>query len=119
MTPDDARWLVAFAGIAVLIALVRVALIPANRLGISVFRPYRGDPWPVGVQEDDDARFRWTRASPTAAEEALPGDPLDRVAARPPGRHSGAAGSPRLEEIAGVDLEVQPLQGGPVHRVRR
>jgi hypothetical protein len=48
------------AGIALIVAIGKLALVPANRLGIGVFRPYRGDPWPVGVQEDDDARFDWT-----------------------------------------------------------
>jgi hypothetical protein len=50
------------AGIALIVAIGRLALVPANRLGLGVFRPYRGDPWPVGVQEDDDARFDWTPA---------------------------------------------------------
>jgi hypothetical protein len=31
-------------------------------LGISFFRPWRGDPWPRGVQEDDDFRFDWRPA---------------------------------------------------------
>ena len=48
------------AGIALIIAIAKLALVPANRLGIGVFRPYRGDPWPIGVQADDDARFDWT-----------------------------------------------------------
>ena len=28
-------------------------------LRISLFRPYRGDAWPQGVQEDDDFHWRW------------------------------------------------------------
>jgi hypothetical protein len=31
-------------------------------LDLGLFRPYRGDPWPRGVQEDDDVRFNWTPA---------------------------------------------------------
>jgi hypothetical protein len=34
----------------------------ADELGISLFRPWRGDPWPRGVQEDDDFRFDWRPA---------------------------------------------------------
>ena len=28
-------------------------------LRISLFRPYRGDSWPQGVQEDDTVHWRW------------------------------------------------------------
>ena len=28
-------------------------------LRISLFRPYRGETWPQGVQEDDDFHWRW------------------------------------------------------------
>jgi hypothetical protein len=119
MTPDLARLLAAIAGVVLLVAIGKVALIPANRLGISVFRPYRGDPWPVGVQEDDDARFRWTRPGrPTDASEALQRDPLDGVAARPRRQVSQTDEPARLEEVAAVDLEARPISGGAVHRVR-
>jgi hypothetical protein len=42
----------------------------ADDLGISLFRPWRGDPWPRGVQEDDDVRFDWrpARRAPDLAE---------------------------------------------------
>ena len=36
---------------------VRSLLRPAGTLGLTIFRPYRGDPWPHGVQEDYDIRF--------------------------------------------------------------
>ena len=120
MTPDLAKLLAAVAAIVALVAITRAALIPANRLGISVFRPYRGDPWPVGVQEDDDAHFRWTRPSrPSDAAEARPGDELTGVAARPRRPGSETDELARLEDVATVDLDVQPLSGGAVHRVRR
>src|SRR6476659_3227586 len=31
-------------------------------LDITLFRPWRGDPWPRGVQEDDDFQFDWRPA---------------------------------------------------------
>jgi len=40
-------------------------------LRLSLFRPYRGDPWPHGVQEEDGVRWRWNAT--TAAPE--PDDP--------------------------------------------
>jgi hypothetical protein len=39
-------------------------------LGLTIFTPWRGDPWPRGVQEDDDFRFDW-RPSPTPAGPSL------------------------------------------------
>ena len=60
MTADLVPVGLGIAGIALIVAIGKLALVPANRLGIGVFRPYRGDPWPIGVQEDDDARFDWT-----------------------------------------------------------
>ena len=47
-------------------------------LRLSLFRPYRGDPWPQGVQEDDEVHWQWTRpdvaAPPTADEIGTPSD---------------------------------------------
>jgi hypothetical protein len=68
MTPDLTPMAYAAALIAALLVLGKVALEPSNRLRISVFRPYRGDPWPIGVQEDDDARFAWTAVETVDAE---------------------------------------------------
>jgi hypothetical protein len=87
MTADLTLILYAAAGIGILLVLGKVALVPANRLHLGVFRPYRGDPWPVGVQEDDDARFAWTRAQ--------------RV------------GSPRVPEALGIEDLVTPGPDGP------
>jgi hypothetical protein len=41
---------------------VKFLLQPASSLRLNVFRPWRGDPWPQGVQEDYDARFVWSAA---------------------------------------------------------
>ena len=37
---------------------------PAGSLGLSLFRPYRGDPWPRGVQEQYDVQFDWSPPKP-------------------------------------------------------
>src|SRR6476620_8203583 len=50
------------------------ALLRAADLGIGLFRPWRGDPWPRGVQEDDDFRFDWRRPA-----RAVTGPALDLV----------------------------------------
>ena len=59
----------------------------ADDLGIGLFRPWRGDPWPRGVQEDDDFRFDWRPA------RATPSPTLDLVVDL-----DGAAGAPVVTE---------------------
>ncbi len=44
---------------------VRDLLRPAGTLGLTIFRPYRGDAWPQGVQEDYDVHFDWSPRKPT------------------------------------------------------
>jgi hypothetical protein len=55
-------------------------------LRLGLFHPYRGDPWPIGVQEDDDFHFTWTPQTPSmtapdaarragSGDESGPGDP--------------------------------------------
>ena len=118
MTADVPTLVAGAVGVAVILVLGRVALIPSNRLGVSVFHPYRDDPWPAGVQEDDDARFSWTRR-PEATREAEPEDALEHVAFRPPRAAPRDPETPRFEEIAGPDVDVQPLARDGVRRARR
>ncbi len=35
-----------------------------NTLGLSFFRPYRGEAWPQGVQEEDAVVWQWKRDAP-------------------------------------------------------
>ena len=107
------------AGIAVIVVVGKAALIQSNRLGISVFRPYRGDPWPIGVQEDDDARFSWTRrpTGPSAeqADDDGAADPLAHAAFRPPRPEPK---TPGFEEIPTTLVDVTPITRDGVHRVQ-
>ena len=116
MTPDVIPIVAGVVGIAVIVAVAKVALVPSSHLGVSVFRPYRGDPWPVGVQEDDDARFSWTRRATPVVDEPRDDDSLTHVAFRPPRPEPV---TPGFEEIAAPDLDVQPLTRVDVHRGRR
>ncbi len=63
---------VCLATIVLLVVAAERFMTPARLMGLTLFRPWRGDGWPVGVQEDDDARFNWatgvTPAQPTRAE---------------------------------------------------
>jgi hypothetical protein len=49
-------------------------------LGLSYFRPWRGDPWPQGVQEDDDVRWSWIRPRRSTRDDGGP-TPTTRVRA--------------------------------------
>ncbi len=118
MSPDVIKLIAGALCVGVILALGKLALIPANRLGVSVFRPFRGDPWPKGVQEDDDAKFSWTRRQdPTDTTE--PDDNLEHVAFRPPRAAPRDPETPGFEEIAGPDVDVQPLARDGVHRAGR
>jgi hypothetical protein len=44
------------------IAAARAWTARTAHLNLTFFRPYRGDPWPIGVQEDDDFQWNWTPA---------------------------------------------------------
>jgi len=52
-------------------------------LRISLFRPYRGESWPQGVQEDDDVHWRWDVPHRPAGSDELdddgPADPGEPV----------------------------------------
>jgi hypothetical protein len=118
MSPDLVKLVAGALGVAVILVLGKLALIPANRLGMSVFRPYRGDPWPPGVQEDDDARFSWTRRQ-DATRAAEPDDALEHVAFRPPRAAPREPETPGFEEIATPDVDVEPLARDGVRRAHR
>ena len=52
-----------------------------NTLRLTLFRPYRGDPWPQGVQEEDDVRWQFSRRRvpylPDADDDDTPSGPID------------------------------------------
>lgn len=50
------------AGFVAGIVGVKLLFQPASGLRLNIFRPWRGDPWPRGVQEDYDTRFDWSAA---------------------------------------------------------
>jgi hypothetical protein len=61
MDPQLVRFAFAIGAVVAGTLVARAGMSTALRLGIGYFRPYRGDTWPHGVQEDDDARFNWSR----------------------------------------------------------
>lgn len=102
-------WL-ALVGVGVV--LVERLTEPARSLGLTLFRPWRGEHWPIGVQEDDDARFNWHAAA--AAKGAAPSA---TPTARP--RPASASRAPRPKPTDGMVIE--ELDGddvSPVHLSR-
>jgi len=100
--------------------LVDLALTPARELKLGLFRPWRGDPWPIGVQEDDDLRFRWRAALAQVAGAApLPATIADRVARRTPPEASVAAGATTIEDLPVGTVATQRPDRVTVHRSRR
>jgi hypothetical protein len=63
MPGDYVQPLILLAGTVVAIAYARAWMARTADLKLSLFRPYRGDPWPIGVQEDDDFHFNWAAAA--------------------------------------------------------
>ena len=62
--------IVGIVAVAIAVAAVRgvrALFAPASSLGLSLFRPYRGDPWPRGVQEQYDVHFDWEPSKPKPA----------------------------------------------------
>lgn len=121
MTGSAVDLLGALAGAIVACAAVACARAWMARtadLNISLFRPWRGDPWPVGVQEDDDFRFTWIAPS---GGTAIAGPPTGRGATRPPqdGSNTDASFSSRLEDVPDGSVAVERLGRINVRRFGR
>jgi len=82
---------------------------PARSLGLTLFRPWRGDRWPLGVQEDDDARFNWAAPRPTTAPP--PRRHVGPVSGSPPAFHDGVV----IDEGQAGDIDVVRLARIDVH----
>lgn len=58
---------VVFGCVVLTILLAQAFAERTAHLRLGLFRPYRGDGWPIGVQEDDDFRFNWTAQAASAS----------------------------------------------------
>ena len=96
------------AGLVAGIVALRVLLGPPRGLGIGLFTPYRGDPWPHGVQEDDDVHFAWTRRRRTVVWQGT-----TVVVPLPVSETNVGA-----EESGDAVVPVQPVNGIEVRRPR-
>jgi hypothetical protein len=94
VTREATEAVVVFVGAFVAIACARAWMARTDDVKLGIFRPRRGDPWPIGVQEDDDFRFNWT-SSPTRSATVGPTTSRD------------ASGGSR--DVPGAEAEVRPL----------
>ena len=84
MTNDLLGLLIPCAAVLLAMAFALAWLERTADLKLSLFRPYRGDSWPVGVQEDDDVRFDWSAARSDGRADDTGGDatvsvPVERL----------------------------------------
>jgi hypothetical protein len=68
MAPELIGGFIVLAGAFAATACYRAWTAQVAHLNLSLFQPYRRDPWPIGVQEDDDFRFNWSTNGVAAAE---------------------------------------------------
>lgn len=68
--PIEISWRVVLFGVVVLGYLLATNWTERIRrlFGLTFFRPWRGDPWPRGVQEGDPVHWRW-HERPTVRDE--------------------------------------------------
>jgi hypothetical protein len=97
---------------------VREFVRPANALGLSLFRPYRGDPWPKGVQEDYDVHFDWSprRAAPapiqpTWSDIVVSPSVGDRDPGVSPAAFAGDVEDVEIEDLVGETAAISQVQG--------
>jgi hypothetical protein len=60
MTPGLLTFAATLGGFIAVILGLKLVLEPSRVLRLGIFRPYRGHPWPQGVQEEE-VRFSWSR----------------------------------------------------------
>ena len=68
-------------------------------LRISLFRPYRADAWPHGVQEEDAVPWRWDVIGTSADSAGADGDGPSDAEERPRVVDDGCAPVGRLEPV--------------------
>jgi len=117
MTPGFLTFAATLGGFIAVIAGLKLVLEPARVLRLGIFRPYRGHPWPQGVQEEEAARFSWSRRHiPQAPIEPGWSDIVVHPTA------AGSSPSPdspaTIEDVTGETAAVRPVERVSVHEGR-
>jgi hypothetical protein len=106
------------AGFVAGIAALHVFLSPASLLRLGIFRPYRGDAWPRGVQEGEPVRFDLRpKAIRTPIRPTWSDVVVQPEGATPASSRSAAdAAAASVEDLSGESVEVGRLDHVEVHR---
>jgi hypothetical protein len=119
---DDVIALLGVTALALIGARAVGFLDRGRDLGISLFQPYRGDPWPVGVQEDDDVRFDWAprgRMTPVLEMVLDAADEWERSSGGLAHGTPGSSGAVEIEDVAGDHVALERAHDIDVHRAGR
>jgi hypothetical protein len=119
MSPGFLTFAATLGGFIALIAGLKLVLEPSRALRLGIFRPYRGDAWAHGVQEEDSVRFTWSRRRVGRSLFLLS---WNDIAVRPSVERPAPAAEPStvvIEELAGEPAAVRPVEGVSVHQPRR
>jgi len=98
------------SSVAAFLGAVKESLKPANALGLSLFRPYRGDPWPRGVQEDYEVHFDWSPRKPRPAP-IQPSWSDIVVAPTADGAFEAPADEIEIEDLYGETATIEHVRG--------
>ena len=113
-------WIVAaMVALVAGVAGVRLLLHPASGLRINIFRPWQRDPWPRGVQEENEVHFDW--AAPARLRRAALRPDWSEIIVTPATQErveESVSSSGPVEELPGGAVVVEHLDGVDVHRPR-
>ena len=109
--------LVLLAGTLVAIAYGRAWMAQTADLKLGLFRPYRGDPWPIGVQEDDDFHFNWTPAATPESSAGAESGGGTLVGTVEHGSNADMTGLSSFEEIRGASVTAERVNGISIRRL--
>jgi hypothetical protein len=117
MTPGFLTFAATLGGFIAVILGLKLVLEPGRMLRLGIFRPYRGHPWPQGVQEEEVVRFSWSRRQvPRAPIEPSWSD----IVVRPADDGSSPPTDPpaTIEDVTGEQAAVRAVERVSVHEGR-
>ncbi len=103
--------IIAVTSIAALVRWARALLRPAGTLGLSLFQPWRGDPWPRGVQEDYEVHFDWSPHKPPPAPIQPSWGEIVVEPATDAGGFEAFGGEVEVEDLHGETAAIEHVRG--------
>ncbi len=103
--------IIAITSVLAFVRWARALLRPASTLGLTLFRPYRGDPWPRGVQEDDEVHFDWSPRKPPPAPIQPSWSGIVVIPTATDGASGPVANDIEVEDLHGESAAIEHVQG--------